>query len=182
MGRGVIIALGLLLFVSLGLNIFALGHMSGKMIVGNPPVEAGERGPRGGFEDPFKIMHHADELSPELREKFRASFREELPLLREEHRKMRALRGELGALMSAESWDSAAISAKLDEISAAQERQRGVFNSAFMSAFETLPAAERKRLIDTADERRNKRHKRRHRGGRDDGDDKDDKPRAEREE
>ncbi len=171
MGRGVVIALGALLFVSLGLNLFTLGHMSGRMIAGHHGPDSGERGPRGGFEDPFAIMKYADELSPELREKFRGSFREELPSLREEHRKMGGLRRELGVLMSAEVWDSAAIAAKLDEINAAQDRQHEAFNSAFMSAFETLPAAERKRLIDTANERRHKRHgrwKERRHGDRDD--------------
>ncbi|GJL92799.1 periplasmic heavy metal sensor [Hyphococcus sp.] len=164
MGRGVIaalVAMGALLFVSLGFNVFTLGHMSGRMIAGHPPQEKSERGSRGGFEDPFRILTYADELSPELRERFREAFREELPTLREEHHNMKGLRRELGVLMSAEVWDREAIAAKLDEISAAQERKYDVFNEAFLSAFESLPAAERKRLIDTANQRRAEHHKKR---------------------
>lgn len=162
MGRGVIIALAVGLFVSIAVNVFTLGHFSGRMLAGHPPQEKSERGPRGGFEDPFRILTYADELSPELREKFREAFREELPTLREEHHKMRALRRELGVLMSAEDWDRDAIAAKLEEISAVQDRKYDLFNEAFLSAFESLPAAERKRLIDTANQRRAERHKRRH--------------------
>lgn len=162
MGRGVIIALAVGLFISLGFNVFTLGHMSGRMIAGHPPSEKSERGPRGGFEDPFKIMRYADELSPELRERFREAFREELPALRAEYRAIGGLRRELGVLMSAEDWDSGAIAAKLDEIIAAQDHQHELYNGAFLSAFESLPAAERKRLIDTANERRAERRKKRH--------------------
>ena len=163
MGRGVIIGLAALLFVSLGLNIFALGHMSGRMIAGGPAPEHhdGRRhGPRGGFEDPFKIMRYAEELSPELRAEFRGAFREQLPSMRQTHREMGGLRRELGVLMSAEEWDDAAIDAKLDEIRSVQDRQYDAFNDAFISAFKDLPAAERKRLIDTANERRAERRKR----------------------
>jgi uncharacterized membrane protein len=168
MGRGVIagfVALGVLLFASVAVNVFILGHLSGRMLAGPmfsghrpPPIERDHRS--GQFEDPFRIMRYADELSPELRDSFREAFREQLPALREEYRAMRGLRRELGALMSAEVWDSAAIGAKLQEIRAAQDRQHDAFNSAFMSAFETLPAAERKRLIDAANERRKEHRKR----------------------
>ena len=87
MGRGVIagfIALGVLLFASVAVNVFVLGHMSGRMLAGHkpPPIERDHR--RGEFEDPFRIMRHADELSPELRDSFREAFREQLPALREE--------------------------------------------------------------------------------------------------
>lgn len=170
MGRGLIV----LLVASLGLNIFAVGYLSGRILAGDklaghrpPPIEREHRG--GAFEDPFRIMRYAEELSPELRDSFREAFREQLPALREEYRAMRGLRRELGALMSAEVWDSAAISAKLEEIRAAQDRQHDAFNSAFMSAFERLPAAERKRLIDTANMRRKEIHKRFKRDGHPDG-------------
>lgn len=162
MGRGVVIGLAALLFLSLAVNIFALGHISGRMIAGGdgpPPHHTGERGPRGGFEDPFKIMRYAEELSPELRERFRSAFREQLPVMRSSHGEVGALRRELGVLMSAQEWDEAAISAKLKEIDVVQQRQRDAFNQAFMSAFESLPVEERKRLIDTANERRAERRK-----------------------
>lgn len=162
MGRGIAITLGVLLFVSLGLNIFVLGHMSGRMLAGGhkPPHHSEGRGPRGGFEDPLKIMRDAEDLSPELRDSFRSAFREQLPSMRETHSEMGALRRELGVLMSAEEWDDAAISAKLGEIRSIQDRQYDAFNDAFISVFKELPAAERKRLIDTANERRAERRKR----------------------
>lgn len=157
MGRGLIA----LLVVSLGLNIFALGHFSGRMIAGDKPPsrEHIERGHRGKFSDPFHVMRYADELSPELRERFRAEIRKELPSLRDHHQQMRALRRELGALMSADEWDGEAVAAKLNEISETQDRQRDAFNRAFMSAFEALPAEERKLLIDTANKRRSERRR-----------------------
>ena len=169
MGRGVIIALAIGLFISLGVNVFTLGHLSGRMIAGHPGHEKHERGVRGGFEDPFKIMRYAEELSPELRERFREAFRKELPALRAEYHVIGGLRRELGVLMSAEDWDSDAIAAKLDEIDAARDRQHVLFNRAFLGAFESLPAAERKRLIDTANERRAERKKQRRRDKERDG-------------
>ncbi len=157
MGRGLII----LLVASLGLNIFAAGHFAGKMISGpprgKPPME--RSGGRGGFDDPFHVMRYADELSPELRAAFRGEIEQQLPVLRGEHKRMRGLKRELGALMSAEVWDGEAVTAKLNEIHAAQERQRAAFNEAFVNAFETLPAAERKMLIDTANQRRAERRR-----------------------
>ena len=157
MGRGLIV----LLVVSLGLNIFALGHFSGRLIAGNKPPsrEHIERGHRGKFSDPFHVMRYADELSPELRQRFRAEIKNELPSLREHHSEMRQLRRELGALMSADEWDGDAVAAKLNEISETQDRQRDAFNRAFMSAFETLPADQRKLLIDTANKRRAERRR-----------------------
>ncbi|PQA87267.1 periplasmic heavy metal sensor [Hyphococcus luteus] len=163
MGRGVAIALGALLFISLGLNVFALGHLSGRMIAGRhagpPPHSEGHR-PRGGFEDPLKIMRYAEELSPELRQQFRESFRAQLPQMREEYRKMHQLRGDLSGLMSAEEWDGAAIDAKLEEIRAVEDRQQKAFIDAFIGVFEALPAEERKALIDAANEKRAERRKR----------------------
>ncbi|MEO1135187.1 MAG: periplasmic heavy metal sensor [Pseudomonadota bacterium] len=154
MGRGLII----LLVVSLGLNVFAVGHLSGRMIANPGPAASIEApGPRGGFQDPFRLMRNADVLSPESREAFRASFREQLPSLRAEHRQMRELRRELGVLMSADAWDAAAVDAKLQEIRAAQNRQHDAFNTAFMNAFEKLSAEDRKRLIEAAGQRRHDR-------------------------
>lgn len=167
MGRGLIV----LLVASLGLNVFALGHFSGRILAGDKPPsrEHIERGHHGKFGDPFHVMRYADELSPELRQRFRAEIKDELPSLREHHDHMRELRRELGALMSADEWDGEAVSAKLREISETQDRQREAFNRAFMNAFETLPAEQRKLLIDTANERRaERRHKRKLRYHRDD--------------
>lgn len=158
MGRGLII----LLVASLGLNIFAIGHMSGRFIAGDPPPPKSDGHHRSGLDDPFKLMRYAEELSPELREGFRGEFKKQLPVLREEHHRMRELRDELGTLMSADPWDGEAINAKLDEIREIQDRKYVFFNKAFVNAFEKLPAAERARLIEAADARRKEYKKRRH--------------------
>lgn len=157
MGRGLMI----LLVVSLGLNIFALGHFSGRLLAGDKPPSREHimHGHHGKFGDPFHVMGYADELSPELRQRFRAEIKKELPSLREHHDQMKELRRELGDLMSADEWDGEAIAAKLDEIGALQDSQRRAFNRAFMSAFEALPAEQRKLLIETAKERRAERRR-----------------------
>lgn len=159
MGRGLII----LLVASLGLNIFAIGHLSGRLIAGGKPPQADhmERGKHRGFHDPFHVMRYAKELSPELRETFRAEIKEQLPALRKHHEHMKGLRRELGVLMSADEWDGDAVAAKLNEIRETQQRQSEAFNQAFINAFETLPADERKLLIDTANKRRAERRKER---------------------
>lgn len=158
MGRGLAIALVTLLFISVGLNVFALGHVSGRMLAGHPPANLrfADGGP-GGFHDPLRIVREAEELSPELGKRFRESFREQLPQMRETHGKMRALRAEIAALMSADEWDSAAIAAKLDEMRAVEDRQRKAFSDGFIEVFSSLPAEERKALIETANERRKER-------------------------
>jgi len=158
--------MAVLLFLSLAANVFMVGRMSVLAVAGHhagpPMMQTEERRPprSGGFEDPFRIMHDADGMSPELRDAFRESFRAQLPEMREFHKQMRGLRRELGVLMSAEDWDAAAIDAKLDEIKALQARQQDAFTDAFTSVFETLPADERKRLIDSANERRKARYDR----------------------
>ncbi|WDI32129.1 periplasmic heavy metal sensor [Hyphococcus flavus] len=158
MGRGLMI----LLAASIGLNIFAAGHFTGRLLTDRPsPPPVFDGGGRNGLHDPFRVMRYAEELSPELRDRFRAEIEEQLPVLREEHGRMRGLRRELGVLMTADEWDGEAIAAKLEEIRIAQDRQRDAFNQAFMSAFETLPAAERKLLIETANKRRSERRKKR---------------------
>lgn len=164
MGRGLAITLGAVLFLSLALNVFAFGFFSGRMLAGfkgpppRPAIE--ERGPRGGFEDPFRIMRYAEDLSPELRDRFRESFREQLPEMREAHGEMRALREELSVLMSAEDWSDSAIDAKLAEIRAVEDGQREAFTKAFLDVFKALPADERKALIEEAKDRHKERRKR----------------------
>ena len=83
MGRGIIIALCALLFLSVGLNVFVLGHMSGRMIAGHHPPHRIADAPRhGGFGDPFRIMRYTEELAPDQRDAFRERFRAQLPEMR----------------------------------------------------------------------------------------------------
>lgn len=157
MGRGIIIAL---LVVSLGLNVFALGHFSGRMIGGHraPPGIEQDSGP--GLEDPFRILRYAGDLSPELRDTVRDAFRSQLPQIRDEHKTTRLLRRQLSDLMAADAWDGAAVEAKLAEIRASQNRQQDALTAAFITAFEKLSPAERKALIEAARQGREAHHKR----------------------
>ena len=159
-----LIILTVALVASLGVNA---GLLLGPKFNGPSNTPPPERSDRSGYDDPFKLMRYADELSPELRDSFREEFRAQLPALRDEHGAMKAMRRELGVLMSADELDQDAVKAKLEEIRAAQERQHDVLSTAFVSAFEKLPAAERKMLIETANKRRHEHRKRRkeRRGG-----------------
>ncbi len=146
MGRGLIIAL----IASLAANLFAVGFISGRLISDEPRSPHAERGGPGRIDNPLGLMNHARDLQPEMREAFRDKIRAKLPALREQHRLTHKLRQELAMLIKAEEWDRGAITAKLDEIKTAQDRQREVFNAAFIDAFETLPPEERRRLIEVA--------------------------------
>ncbi len=150
MGRGLII----ILIASLALNVFAVGFFSGRVISNDgPPLHQGQQ-QRMRMDNPFALMHYATELPPGIRDDFRGKIRGKLPVLREQHQKTRKLRQELALLIAAENWDRAAVAAKFEEIGAEQDRQREVFNAAFVDALETLPAAERKKLIEIAGKRR----------------------------
>lgn len=155
MGRGLII----ILIASLALNVFAVGFFSGRVISNEgPPPHAGP-GPAGRMDNPFALMRYARELPPEIRDDFRGEIRGKLPTLREQHRKTQVLRQELAVLIGAEEWDREAVAAKFEEIKAVQDHQRDVFGAAFMDALETLPAAERKKLIENTRKREMKRRR-----------------------
>lgn len=159
MGRGLII----ILIASLALNVFAVGFFSGRVISkdGPPPRQVHDQ--RARMDNPFALMHYAGELPPGIRDDFRNKIRGKLPVLRERHQNTQKLREELALLIAAEDWDRAAVTAKFEEIKAEQDRQREVFNAAFIDAVETLPAAERKKLMETVGKRRMGRRLRRDR-------------------
>jgi len=154
MNRTLIIALA----GSLVLNVFAGGFILGRVLAPppEPPPVAGAGGPApaAGIDDPFRIMRHADALPPESRMAFRRAFRAQLPDLRRGHRETRRLRAEFAMLIQAEEWDADAVAAKLEEIDAAQGRQRAAFKAAYLEAFGTLSAEERRLLVDAASKRR----------------------------
>lgn len=157
MGRGIVIAL----VASLALNVFAVGFIAGRVLVVDhhrPPIAHFDGGgPRGG---PFALMRNADVLPPDSRRAFREAFRSELSGMRESHREMRRLRGELNTLFAAEEWDEAAVRAKLEEIDAVSERQRAAMSNAFVKALGALPADQRQALMKAAEERRGERRRR----------------------
>ncbi|MEM9617558.1 MAG: periplasmic heavy metal sensor [Pseudomonadota bacterium] len=156
MGRGLMIAL----VASLGLNIFAVGFLSGR-VLNDPPAGPPQRGPGG--EQSFRLMHYADALPPERRAEFREAFRAQLPAMRDDFREMRRLRMELSALLGAEEFDRAAVAAKFDAIQDVRDQQQAAFGEAFLDAFETLTPEERQMLREAAESRRGK-GRRGHRG------------------
>ena len=167
MSRTLIIAL----VGSLALNVFAGGFILGRVLAPPPAAPSfaevetgtgfGRRGPpRGGLEDPFRMMRFADVLPPESRTAFREAFRERLPDLRRGHGETRRLRAEFGLLVQAEEWDADAVAAKLDELDAAQKRQRDAFKAAYLEALGELSAQERQLLMEAASKRRLERRRR----------------------
>lgn len=157
MNRSLIIAL----IGSLALNVFAGGFILGRALAPQPepPILADGRAVKGP-DNPFRMMRYAEALPPESREAFREAFRDQLPDLRQHHRETRRLRAELAALVQTEGWDRDAVLAKLEEIDAAQKRQRDAFNAGYVNAFGTLELDERRLLMEEAAARRAERRKR----------------------
>ena len=147
MNRGLLIAFVL----SLVLNVFAVGFMSGRLIAENEPNDIQPIEVRS-FDNPFRLMRYAEALPPESRQAFRDAFREALPELRAQNNEVRALRRELMALMRAEDGDREAAAAKMTEIEASHMRQRAVFMGVFLDAFAALPAEDRRALTEIAGE------------------------------
>lgn len=154
MGRGLIVALVL----SLALNVFAAGFITARIAGPHGPPPRHEEG--RSFDNPFRLMRHAEALPPGSREAFRAAIEEKLPALRAQHEEMRRLRRELWEEMSGDSWDRAALETRMEEIRQTQARQREAFDAAFLAAFETLSPEDRQTLIKAAEERRMKRRER----------------------
>ena len=156
MGRGLIV----LLIVSILLNIFGVGFISGRML-DHEPHRAPEIMRSGGHTSPFRMMRHAEELPPEKRDAFRDVIKAGLPSARENHETVRRLQGELSELFASDELDRAAISAKMTEIRSEQARQREVFDIILVEAMATLSAEERRLMIKAANERREKFRERR---------------------
>lgn len=156
MGRGLIVALAL----SLALNVFAAGFITARLVgphgPPHPHAEAGHR----GFDNPFRLMRHAEALPPESRETFRAAIKKRLPALRTHHEEMRSLRGSLWEQLAEDDWDRAAIEAQMEAIRQTQARQHEAFDAAFLAAFETLSPEDRQVLMKAAEERRKERRER----------------------
>lgn len=151
MGRGLIV----LLILSLAVNVFAVGFISGRVISGGnqpPPPQIQTGG--ANLQGPMRLMRFAETLPSDLRVAFREKIRAQLPVVREEQRDVRRLRGELANQIAEDEWDRAAVEAIAIEIAEAETRQRAALYTAFIDAFETLPAEERKRFIELEKRRR----------------------------
>jgi uncharacterized membrane protein len=148
----------IVLAASLGLNFFAAGYLfHGKV---NPPPAPPPSVEGRGFENPRGLMRLANELPDESREAFRREIRTALPQMRDQHRRMRALRGELRVLVEADDWDGDAVAAKMDDIRAVRSAQTEAFDKAYTKALGAVPAEDRRRLIEIAEKRRADRRER----------------------
>ena len=159
MGRGVIIVLA----ASLGLNFLIAGYLLNDIVDrdrASPPAAAEFR----GFNNPRGLVGAARVLPPDSRRAFRAAFRDRLPDMRAHHREMRALRGDMKALIEADEWDGAAVAAKMKEVREVRARQQQAFDEAFFAALQTLSSEDRKAMTAFAAQHRKDRGRDRHFG------------------
>ena len=163
MSRGLIIALVL----SAALNVFFIGHVTGRAF--SPHHGSGHwGGPPRSLDTTFGVMRHTEGLPPEVREKFRDQIRAHLPEMREHFQQRRREHDELHALLIADEWNPDAVLQKLNEIDGARSEQRAKMSEAFVSAFGELTPEQRKMLVEKAKEHRKGRRERsrRHRSER----------------
>ena len=144
MGRGLIV----LLVVSLAANIFLVGAFSGRMLSKPPAPPEIARGGPPGFDHPARLMRHADQLSPESREKFRAAIRAGLPEIRAQHARINDLRRAYADALSAEPWDRDKIDAARRNLDAAANARRDLVNRTLIDGLETIAPEERAALIE----------------------------------
>ncbi|MEM9496269.1 MAG: periplasmic heavy metal sensor [Pseudomonadota bacterium] len=143
MGRGVIIAL----VVSLALNVFAVGFLSGRIVTKPADAPGASRMAGQSREHPGRFMRYARDLSPEARETFRAALRENLPDMRARHGEVRRLKRAFFETMRADPWDRAAIEAARKELEEAMAVNRALANEAFIESVEVLSPEERAKLL-----------------------------------
>jgi|GEM_PF-2032842 len=101
---------GILLFLSLGVNIFLGGVVWGR-------DEPGLRGER--VEKVITAMKSFQQLSPETREKAKAQFKQEWPAIQEQVKGIRAKRQEVRQLLEQETYDAEALDKAFAELRAA---------------------------------------------------------------
>jgi uncharacterized membrane protein len=91
---------GILLFLSLGVNIFLGGVVWGR----------GDHGVRADrVEKVVTAMKSFQQLSPETREKAKAQFKEEWPAIQEQAKGIRTKRQEVRKLLEQENYDAEAL-------------------------------------------------------------------------
>jgi len=156
MGRGITIAL----LLSLALNVFAVGFLSGRVITSGP--RAPEPAPiHHGADHPMGIMRHAKDLPPESRETFRKAIRADIPKLRAHQREMRKLQRAYYATLRAEEWDRAAVETAQNNLQEARDQGRALIDNAFLDALESLEPEKRILLLERAAADRGQRVERR---------------------
>ena len=136
------------LMVSLALNVFAAGHLSGKIVSADRGGHHG--GPPLRENGPLRLLRYTDELPPAARDKIREQIRSNLPAVRDQFREMRVHHDELMSLLAADDWDGDAVLTKLEAIHGVQSGQRREMSEVFVNAFGGLTAQERQMLVEKA--------------------------------
>ncbi len=156
MGRGITIAL----LLSLALNVFAIGFVSGRFLTSDHPSP--EPAPiHHRTDNPMSIMRHAKDLPPESREAFRNTIRAEIPKLRAQQRRIRGLQRAYYKTLLAEEWDREAVETALHNLQEARDQGRAQIDNAFLDALESLEPEERILLLKRAAADRGRREDRR---------------------
>ena len=145
MGRPLIIAL----VVSVILNIFAVGFISGRALTpkSHPPRPPGLEMSMG---DPRRYFRHTEVLAPDQRDAFRAALRSEMMVVRENRRVVHDKRRAYAQALRAEPWDRAAIEQAQGELSQAQAVLFQSISAAMLNAFDVLEPEARAQLIEHA--------------------------------
>lgn len=158
MQKSLIIALGL----SIAVNIFAVGHLSGRAIsTGRDHPRPIDRG-MGGVPSPFALMREAESLPPDVRDAFRARIRETLPNMRDQARALYREREAMGAVLAAPEFDRAKAEQSLARMQEIRARQNEAIGKTLLDALESLSADDRKLLVERY-RNRSGRHRRGHR-------------------
>ena len=139
--RRALSTLGIVLVISLIANALLVGMLAGNS-VGAKDEPRRERGPRGGGDE-AEIARAIEAVVPddvrkEVRQGFRAAFREAMPYFAT---KREAQRGLLDAL-SAEPFDRAAVDAAFADIRAADETLTASFQSVLADELGSLTAVQ----------------------------------------
>ncbi len=157
MNKGLLAALALSVIV----NVFAIGFISGRLLThGGPPAPGLER-IGGGAGGGMRMLRHTDVLPEERREAFREALRAGMPAMREQRREIRRLRRAYNEALVADPWDRATVEKARSDLQAEQTRQHKMIGDAMINAFEQLTPEERALLMEEAQRHRGKKWRRR---------------------
>lgn len=155
MGRGIVIALA----ISVMLNVFAIGFLSGRVISGgdrSPPPVANEL----GAGHPMAAFRMASRLPDEARRSFRRELRENLPTVRQAHRKLRDKRRAYADALASDPWDPDSIRQAQADMRAAQDERQQILDAALLKAFGVLEEDDRAILLSAMRENAERRGRR----------------------
>lgn len=127
---------GILLFLSIGLNLFLAG-----VLVGRP-----DHGPR--MKGPMNMMgEQIGRLSPEHRDKAQAILEDYKPKFRTQMKEVSKTRKELDALLRSDHYSREAVQAKFDELSDDYRTLHRTGQQMMLDLADELPAHERAKLM-----------------------------------